>query len=281
MSPRLFLLFLACISIARAQDPFEIQVYEYEPMPRGSYSIEGHFNYVAKGTKSFDGTVAPTNDQFHMTYEFTAGITQEAALGVMLLTARRPGGTLQYAGWRILPHFYAPRSWHLPVDLGLISEFSFQDTRFEENSRRLEIRPIVAKELGHFQIAVNPVFERALHGPGVANGWGFEPALRIGYEAGERFTPSLEYYGSTGSVPTTLALDKQEHQIFPGGDIVLRENLLWNVGVGIGLTSAGDRVIFKSRLEYSFGGKKRTDRGNINIFKHSTLLARKHTQQID
>ena len=107
---------------------------------------------------------------------------------------------------------------------------------------------------------VNPVFERALHGPGIRDGWGFEPAFRVGYEANERFTPSLEYYSSTGPFPTSVALDQQEHQIFPGADIKLGENLLWNVGVGVGLTSAGDRVILKSRMEYSFGRKRLAER---------------------
>ncbi len=44
------------------------------------------------------------------------------------------------------PHFYAPESWDLPVKLGFVAEFSFQNTRYEENSRRAELRPIVDRE---------------------------------------------------------------------------------------------------------------------------------------
>jgi len=36
------LLFLCLASIALAQDPFEIHIYEYEPMTRGQYRLEAH-----------------------------------------------------------------------------------------------------------------------------------------------------------------------------------------------------------------------------------------------
>ena len=75
---RLFLAatILASIAVAgRAQDPFEIQVYEYETVPKGMWNLETHINYIGKGTKSFEGPVAPTNNQFHLTYELTRGIT--------------------------------------------------------------------------------------------------------------------------------------------------------------------------------------------------------------
>ena len=37
---------------ARAQDPFEIQVYEYETVPKGRWNLETHLNYVGVGTKT-------------------------------------------------------------------------------------------------------------------------------------------------------------------------------------------------------------------------------------
>jgi hypothetical protein len=241
--------------LAHAQDPFEIHVYEYETLHRGQFTFETHLNYVGKGTRTFEGPVAPFQDQLHMTFELTAGLTDYASLGFMQLNARRVGHTLDFAGWRMLPHFYVPRSWHWPIDVGLVAEFSFQNTTYEENSRRVELRPILEKSFGHFQVDFNPVFERALHGPGTRAGWNFEPAARIGYEATERFTPSLEYYSGWGPVPSFLPVSEQFHQILPGGDVKLGKNVVWSFGVGVGATSAGNRLVYKSRIEISFGSK--------------------------
>jgi hypothetical protein len=135
----------------------------------------------------------------------------------VLLTARRPGGGLDYAGWRVLPHFYVPEEWHWPVGVGLVTEFSFQTTTYEENSRRVEVRPILEKKFGQWQIDLNPVFARALHGPGTRNGWSFEPAARLAYKLNDRFSPSLEYYSETIPFPTELPVHEQIHQFLPGG----------------------------------------------------------------
>jgi hypothetical protein len=249
------LLALACLCPLHvsAQDPFEIHVYEYETLKRGEFTFELHLNYIGKGTKTYDGPLAPTQDQFHATGEITAGVTSYFSLGVMELNARRPDHSIEGGGWRVLPHFYVPRAWHWPVDVGLVTEFSFQKATYEENTRRVEVRPIVEKSYGKLQLDFNPVFERALHGPGTRDGWNFEPAARAGYEKWERFTPSLEYYTALGPLPTLLPGSQQVHQILPGGDWKVAKNLVWSAGVGIGLTPAGSRLVYKSRIEVSFG----------------------------
>src|ERR1035438_2980346 len=60
---------------ARAQDPFEIHVYEYEPLTRGEYSLEAHLNYGVQGTALRDGTLLPTDHQTHLTLEPTIGVS--------------------------------------------------------------------------------------------------------------------------------------------------------------------------------------------------------------
>ncbi|HTS24633.1 MAG TPA: hypothetical protein VMH81_02090 [Bryobacteraceae bacterium] len=65
----------------------------------------------------------------------------------------------------MLPHFYAPRSWHLPLDLGLVAESSFQKATYEENVRRVEVRPTLEKGFGKLRVDFNPVFEVHCTGP--------------------------------------------------------------------------------------------------------------------
>ena len=249
----LFLLSVLAAGHARAQDPFEIHVYEYESLKPGAFTLETHLNYVGAGSKTFEGPVAPSENQFHMTYELTGGITDHVSLGVMLLSAKRPGYGLDYAGWRILPHFYVPEEWHWPLRAGLVAEFSFQRSTYEENTRRAEIRPILEKTWGRTQIDLNPVFTRALHGAGTRDGWTFEPAARVAYKVNDRIAPSLEYYSDTGPFPTGLPVRAQIHQLLPGGDLKVSEHVLWSFGVGVGTTPAGNRLVYKSRIEIEFG----------------------------
>jgi hypothetical protein len=73
----------------------------------------------------------------------------------------------------------------------------------------------------------------------------------------KRFTPSLEYYGDWEPLPAFEPFVAQMHQILPGGDIRLRKNIIWSLGVGVGITPATHRIVYKSRLEFSFGEKAR------------------------
>ncbi|HWF07807.1 MAG TPA: hypothetical protein VG297_05045 [Bryobacteraceae bacterium] len=90
------------------------------------------------------------------------------------------------------------------------------------------------------------------------SGWGIGLAARASYEANRRFTPSVEYYSDWGQVLDFAPLGQQIHQILPSGDIHLMKNLLLSVGVGVGATAAGNRVVYKSRLEFSFGGRRKS-----------------------
>jgi hypothetical protein len=234
------LLALACFA-AYGQDPFEIHVYEYEELKPGQFTLEQHLNYVPE----------PGNDQFHMTYELTGAITDHISLGFMELNGVRFGKSgLEEAGWRVLPHFYVPESWHLPFRAGLVTEFSFEHPTYSADSRHVEIRPILERRFGSFQVDFNPVASRALHGPGIRDGWHFEPAARVAWFGGaadpdeKRFVPYLESYND----PETHV-----HQIFPGVDWRLARHLLWSLGIGPGLNSAQPRLVFKSRMEFEFG----------------------------
>lgn len=253
----LFLVVCAAGSEARAQDPFEIQVYEYETVPKGMWSLETHMNYIGRGTRNFEGPVAPSNDQFHLTFELTRGLTENFEMAGYLVLAHRPGGdTLDYAGWRLRPRVSVPKAWHWPVDVSMSVEFGFPRKVYEENSVTLELRPIIEKKFGRFQIDVNPVVGRALRGPGTDEGWDFEPGVRFGYEISKKLDLSLEYYGSTGAIGDFLPSNEQVHQLFPGGDLKLSENVVWNFGIGVGMTDAGNRLVYKTRVGILFGKGK-------------------------
>jgi hypothetical protein len=246
------LILLSCALRASAQDPFEIHVYEYEPLSLHQYSLEAHLNFDPQGTSTRDGDLLPTLHQTHLTLEPTIGVSPEFAVGFMFLNAWQPGYSPQFAGWRVLPHFYAPESWNLPVRVGFVAEFSFQNTRYEENSHRVELRPILDREFERWQLVFNPVFERALTGPGTQHGWNFEPAGLLRWKR-KTFSPSLEYYGEIESINVPPRGQPEVHQLFVGGDWQLRPGFSVNLGTGFDLGSSGPGVILKSRFEWDWG----------------------------
>ena len=136
----------------------------------------------------------------------------------------------------MLPHVYAPKSWRLPVRVGFVAEFSFQNDRYEENTQRMELRPIIDKEFARWQIVFNPVFERALHGPGTRHGWNLEPALLLRLKR-NLFSPSIEYYGGIESINVHPIAQPEVHQLSLGGDLKVSEEFLVNMGVGFDLVS--------------------------------------------
>ena len=213
---------------------------------------------MTQGTGVRRETLLPTAHQTHLTLEPTFGIAPELAVGFMFLHAWEPGYTPQFAGWRILPHLYAPEDWRLPVRLGFVAEFSFQKTRYEENSRRIELRPIVDREFARSQFVLDPVIEHAMHGPGTRHGWNFEPALLVRWKR-KTFSPSLEYYGEIESINVVPRGQPQVHSSFVGGDWRPRPGFSVNLGTGFDLGGRGPGVVVKSRFEWDWGMKANHD----------------------
>jgi hypothetical protein len=246
------LVFSSVAPTAAAQDPFEIQVYEYATVPAGKWNLETHLNFVQRGTTAYEGSVAPTDHQTHLTFELTRGITSWFEMAGYLVTARREGEAPEYVGWRVRPRVRAPESWKLPVGLSLSTEVGFPKDEYEEADVTLELRPVIECGRGRFMLDVNPVVGRVLSGPGSGDGWDFEPGVRLGWAATKRLDISLEYYGATGPLSDPLPAKEQVHQFFPGGDFQITENLVLNFGVGFGATDAGNQLVYKTRLGWLF-----------------------------
>ncbi|MGA7991990.1 MAG: hypothetical protein WCC53_11195 [Thermoanaerobaculia bacterium] len=230
----------------RAQDPFEIQVYEYETVPKGKWNLETHVNYVSKGTTGYEGPMAPTEGQFHTTFELTRGITENFELAGYLLLGSYTGGHFQVAGARIRPRVSVPKEWDWPIGVSLSVEVGFPRKVYEENGATLEIRPILEKKFGAWQIDLNPVVGTALSGPGRGE-WDLEPGVRLAYETSKTLDLSIEYYGA---IP--FSGGETVHQIYPGADVHLSEDVVLNLGAGWGLTDAGNRFVWKMRLGVAF-----------------------------
>jgi hypothetical protein len=245
-------LFLSVGRLA-AQDPFEIIVYPAATAARGEWELEAHLNYTARGTTSFNGTAAPSQHQTHLTFELTHGITAGWEASVYVLSAYRPGVGAEYAGWRLRSRVRAPTRWRLPVDLGFSAELEAPRPAFGGASPTVELTPILEKRLGALRLGLNANFERDL-GEGEAGsaeeGWEFEPSALVAYRVSSVATARLEYHGALGEVGAPLPGSAQVHQLFGGVDLRVGDAVTLGLSVGAGVTTAGNRLVFASRVEF-------------------------------
>ncbi|HET9707668.1 MAG TPA: hypothetical protein VFP39_05135 [Gemmatimonadales bacterium] len=244
-------LFLAVRSLA-SQDSFEIAVYPAATLARGEWELETHLNHVARGTIAFDGTVAPTQNQTHLTFELAHGITSWWEASAYLLSAYRPGLGPQFAGWRLRTRVSAPRQWRLPVDVGFSAEIEAPRPAYGGSSPTLELTPILERRFGAMRLGFNANFERDL-GAGEAGGteqeWEFEPSAVVAYRVSAAATVRIEYHGAVGENTGPLGASTQVHQIFPGLELDLGRDTTLGLSVGFGTTPFGNRLVFASRLE--------------------------------
>ncbi len=235
-----------------AQDPFEIVVYPAATLARGEWELETHLNYTARGTTTFDGTVAPTDHQTHLSFELSHGITSWWEASAYFLSAYRPGLGAQYAGWRLRSRVSAPQHWNLPFEMGFSAELAAPRPAYGGASPTLELSPILAKRFGALRFGLNANFERDL-GAGEAGGteheWEFEPSAVAALRLSSVATARVEYHGSFTEKLGPLATSTQVHQIFPGVDLNLGSEMTLGLSVGFGTTTVGNRLVFASRLE--------------------------------
>jgi hypothetical protein len=254
MKSRRFVLALALFGAAPilAQDPFEIQVYLYNTVPKGFWNLETHLNTVVRGDMLSAGPVAPTEGQTHLTLELTRGITDHFEMAGYLVTSTRRGVAGEYVAWRFRPRFRVPEG-KLPFKFSLALESAFlKNDTYEPADITLEIRPIFEWNMGKVLVAANPTVGKSLKGPGSDEALDFEPGVHIGYPASDKLELSLEYYGGTGEITDPLPFKQQVHQFFPGFDYRFNPETIFNFGVGFGATNVGNSLVVKMRFGKMF-----------------------------
>ncbi len=241
---------------AYAQGNYEIQVYGADTVEPKSTMIELHSNYTLDGQKNVIDGVYPTNHQEHETLEITQGLTGWSEVGFYVFTSEQNGHGVQWVGDHIRPRVRVPDSWHWPVGVSLSTEVGYQRAVYSPDTWTWEIRPIIDKYMGRWYMAVNPAFERTLHGPGVSQGVGFAPAAKLSYDFTKKISGGIEYYADYGEVGDFYSLHNQQQQVFMVTDLNVSPKWEINFGVGVGATASTDHWIIKGIIGRHFNWKK-------------------------
>jgi hypothetical protein len=218
--------------VARAQDAFEIQVYDVETAPRGEPGLELHLN---------QHVIEHAPDETHLTFEPHYGLADWAELGGYFQTSLTTTGDLAYAGVKLRLKLRWPRRiWSDRVGLAINGEVSAVPSRFEPNVWGSELRPIIDLTIGRLYAALNPILTADLRGR-VAGHPQLEPAAKVTVKVEPTIAVGIEAYGAFG--PLDDLGSETVTRVFGVVDLT---GSWWdlNVGAGYGWGST-DHVVAK------------------------------------
>src|SRR3981189_3023116 len=156
---------------ARAQDAFEIQVYDASTAPALTPGLEVHLNGFLHGSKQISPAgELPTKHVVHATLEPHLGLTDWLEAGAYLQSALRPDGTYDYAGTKLRMKARLLEPAFGGLYLALNGERSWIPPGDEAAGRGGELRPILEAHSGRLGLWLNPIVSFELHG-------GFHPEL--------------------------------------------------------------------------------------------------------
>jgi hypothetical protein len=260
-----FLCVCAAAPVARAGDPFEIQVYDGTGNAPGVPGIELHVNDWATGNREASPPEAPLHGQFHATLEPSLGVTPFWELGAYLQGAvRTDDGVVDWAGVKLRSKFVTPPSFDPHWRLGVNFEVSYLPATYDADRWGSEIRPIVAWHDDDWLFVLNPILDQSLAGAGASQGPSFQPALKAARTIGP-VALGFEYYATLGPLSGILPWKEQQQQVFEVVDLVSVERFELNFGVGEGLTESSAGIVAKAIVgyEFDFGAAKAPRTGRV------------------
>lgn len=239
---------------ARAASSDEIQVYLDDINRPGEFGLELHVNTTPSGrsTPDYPGEVVPAHG-LRITPEFSWGLSRTLEAGLYMPYVRDPQGTTHFSGPKL-------RLKWLPLQTGadgtgwfggLNFEYAWIAPELEQDTRALEMRPIIGYRGREWLLAANPILGWALRGPGKSRKPDFSPSFKIARTVAPGIALGAEYYAELGRIDNFLAHNAQSHTLYFALDFE-RKPWAFNVGIGRGLTDAVDKWTLKAIFDIPF-----------------------------
>jgi hypothetical protein len=226
----------------------EIQVYDAEIEELGKFNVMVHSNFAPIGrTKpDFAGGIIP-NHSVNGAVEWAYGVTDwfEQGLYFPVYTAYSEdrGGSLN--GFKLRELFVRPHAHDHTFFYGVNFEFSVNYSYWEPKQFTSEVRPIIGVHLHPVDIIFNPIVDTDYTG-GLGN-LEFVPATRVAYNVNDKWAVAVEEYADIGPLRHFYPGGDQFHEIWAVMDHQTKV-LNIEIGVGVGVTAAADRLTLKLML---------------------------------
>ena len=249
-------LFLVVGSANALAQTDEIQVYDAEIAPPGTFNLMVHNNFAPDGLKTprFPGGLVP-NQTLNGVPEWAYGVTDWFEQGLYLpLYSVANGSGPQLDGFKVRELFVVPHAAERTFFFGINFEFSYNSQHWEPDRSTSEIRPIIGWHLGQFDFIINPILDNSYRGG--FKSLDFAPASRVAYNFSKKWAVAVEEYGDMGPLRGFYPTGEQSHQLYGVFDHGTKLGDL-EVGVGFGLTSASDQLTVKVMLSRDLYTRKK------------------------
>jgi hypothetical protein len=224
----------------------EIQVYDGGLAGVGKFNLTWHNNFTPEGLAgpAFPGAVI-ADKSFNGVTEWAYGVKPwfEAGLYLPLYSRdKRLGDTID--GFKLRALFAVPHADERRFFYGANFEFSVNSRHWDSHRISSEVRPIVGWHLHPWDIVINPILDTEYDG---LKNLDFAPATRVAYNVTSRWAVAAEEYADYGPLHDFAPAGEQAHDVFAVVDHSAKFMDI-EAGIGVGLTSATDRVTFKLLL---------------------------------
>ncbi len=183
MIPSLMILFLTLylVSESFADKRSYVWTYEYKTVERGKAEVESYFTLSTPNIRQLEGTMSSEHQ-----IELEVGMTERFDFSIYQVFNQNPNEGLKYKGFKLRSRYKIGEKGSYILDPLIYLEYKGK-TDFSEHG--IECKLILAKDVGRFNISVNPIFEFERE-----NEWIFEPEYAIGtsYEISKLLRLGLE-----------------------------------------------------------------------------------------
>ncbi|MBL6455081.1 hypothetical protein JMJ55_07080 [Belnapia sp. T6] len=239
------MILLALATPAGAAGFDEFQIFDGRIAEQGLPDLNLHLNAGRRGRLGDND--APRNGIL-ATAEIGYATAPWHEVALLLPVAREFSGDLYGGGFKVRNTFISPGAADRPFAYGGDIEIRHQSTRFSETDWAMTLRPIIDLRSGPWQLILNPAVEIPIGRGGPL----FTPAARVVRQVAPTVWLGIEHYMDFGRFSRPDAPHGQAHQLFLTTDVKLTERYALHLGVGHGLTHAGDRWAGKMILSVDF-----------------------------
>ncbi len=245
----LTMLFTSSIAQART-----FKVYGWSTPKENEFELVYWTDYVAKSEQNmnFFGEVVEREGLRADTFEVEYGVTDRFTIAGYVDFEQPRGENMEYIQSRVVALRY--RFGEKGVGLfntAVYLEYYLPNQDYQSKKKeKIETRIILEKNLGNFNIRLNPKFEKVVSGPDVEEGIEFEYGASVYWKAAAPIKIGLEFYGGIGELTNVKPTKEQKHYVMPAVKWYITDSLEWNFGAGFGISTAADDIVIKSILEW-------------------------------